>query len=343
VHAVVIAEPGSSADLEIRQEPDPVAGEGEVLVRAEVAGVNFIDVYRRTGAYPYAFPHTPGIEGGGHVVGVGPGVHGVDVGDRVAWGWVPDSYAELVRVPLDKLVPVPDDIDLATAVGGLVQGMTAYMLVDEIFEVRAGQDVLVHAAAGGLGLLLTQICAGRGARVVGTVSTAEKEARARAAGASEVIRYDQLDDVTAEVPRRVRSWAPQGVHVAYDGVGRLTFDASLASLRRGGMVALYGQASGPVPPLDLQRLNTGGSLAVAKPNVTHFIDTRAELLALATRLFDALASGALEVAVHREFALADAAAAHDALEGRASIGKVLLRIQSPDDELVPAHEELSRA
>lgn len=331
MRAVVLDEPGAAESLQLKEVPDPEIGPTEVLVRNEFAGINFIDVYRRTGQYPFDFPHIPGIEGGGEVVAVGSDVDTVDVGDRVVWGWVTSSYAELVAVPADSAIRVPAGVDMATAVGAVIQGLTAQVLVDQTFEVRGDQDVLVHAAAGGLGLLLTQLASARGARVIGTVSKEEKEKRARAAGAAEVFRYDQLADITAELPPLVRELAPDGVQVVYDGVGRTTFDASLACLARGGLLTLVGQASGAVPPFDLQRLNSSGSLFVTRPNVMHFVGTRPELEDVSTRLFRAIEAGDLAVAIHDIYPLEDAASAHRDLEERRTIGKVLLRTgEAPD-------------
>lgn len=331
MRAVVVSEPGPAEALVVQEAAEPSPGPTDVLVRSAFAGVNFIDVYRRTGQYPIDFPHTPGIEGGGEVVAVGDEVGSFALGDRVVWGWVPSSYAELVVVPADSAIRLPDDLDMATAVASLVQGMTALVLVDQTFRVEPGHDVLVHAAAGGLGLLLTQLATARGARVIATVSSAEKEARARAAGAAEVFRYDQIDDITTTLPKLVRELVPDGVQVVYDGVGRATFDASLACLTRAGLLALVGQASGAVPPFDLQRLNSGGSLYATRPNIMHFIATRPELEDVSSRLFRAIRDEGLDVAIHATHDLEDAPTAHRSLEQRQTIGKVLLRTGSPGD------------
>ncbi|MBB2925170.1 quinone oxidoreductase [Cellulomonas cellasea] len=317
---------GGPEVLELVELPTPEPGPGQVRVRVAAAGVNFIDTYRRSGLYPAPFPHVVGGEGAGTVEAVGEGVTGIEVGDRVAWAsGAPGSYAEQVLLDAEHAVPVPDGVDLRTAAALLLQGMTAHYLVASTFPVAAGQDVLVHAAAGGVGLLLTQLAVARGARVVATVGAAEKEDLARGAGAAEVIRYDLLDDLATELPARVRALTGgSGVHTVFDGVGRATFEASLASLRPRGGLALFGASSGPVPPLDPQRLNAAGSLFLTRPTLAHYTATREELLWRAGELLDAVAAGTLDVRVGATFPLAGAAEAHRALEGRATTGKVLL-------------------
>jgi NADPH2:quinone reductase len=267
----------------------------------------------------------PGSEGAGRVLAVGAGVTDVAAGDRVAWAAAPGSYAERVLVPAAQALPVPDGVDLEVAAALPLQGMTAHYLVASTFPVEPGQDVLVHAAAGGVGLLLTQLAVARGARVIGTVSTAQKEELARAAGAAEVVRYTELADLDAELPARVREITEgRGVHVVYDGVGATTFDASLASLRRRGMLVLFGGASGQVPPVDPQRLNAAGSLFLTRPKLGDYTADRAELTWRAGEIFAAVAAGELEARIGARFPLAEAADAHRALEGRATTGKVLL-------------------
>ncbi|WP_258726807.1 quinone oxidoreductase family protein [Cellulomonas sp. NS3] len=317
---------GGPEVLELVELPTPEPGPGQVRVRVAAAGVNFIDTYRRSGLYPVPFPHVVGGEGAGTVDALGDGVTGLGVGDRVAWAsGAPGSYAEQVLLDAEHAVPVPEGVDLTTAAALLLQGMTAHYLVSSTFPVTAGQDVLVHAAAGGVGLLLTQLAVARGARVLATVGAAEKEDLARGAGAAEVVRYDLLDDLATALPARVRELTGgAGVHTVFDGVGRATFDASLASLRPRGGLALFGAASGPVPPLDPQRLNSAGSLFLTRPTLAHYTATREELLWRAGELLDAVAAGTLDVRVGATFALRDAADAHRALEGRATTGKVVL-------------------
>ena len=326
MRAIEAVRAGGPEVLELVERPSPAPGPGEVLVDVAYAGVNFIDTYRRGGVYPVAFPHVPGSEGAGVVAATGPGVTDLRPGDRVAWADAPASYAEQVVVRAARTIPVPDEIDLATATALALQGLTAHYLVDSTYPVGPGEDVLVHAGAGGVGLLLTQLAVSRGARVVATVSSAPKEELARAAGATAVIRYDRLGDLALELPRAVRAVAPDGVHVVYDGVGASTFDASLASLRVRGMLVLFGGSSGQVPPFDLQRLNSGGSLYVTRPTLGHHVADRPELLRRAAELHRDVALGALTVRVGATYPLAEAAAAHRDLEGRATTGKVLLEV-----------------
>jgi NADPH2:quinone reductase len=326
MRAIRATSAGGPDVLSLDDLPDPSPGTGQLLVQAAAAGVNFIDTYRRSGLYPVPFPHVVGSEGAGRVVEVGDGVEGFAVGDRVAWSAAPGSYAELVVVPAREAVAVPDGVDDDVAAAVLLQGLTAHYLVTSTFPVQPGQDVLLHAGAGGVGLLVTQLAVARGARVITTVGSAEKETLSRAAGAHDVIRYTELEDLTAELPRLVRDLTGgAGVHTVFDGVGRDTFDASLASLRPRGGLALFGASSGPVPPLDPQRLNAAGSLYLTRPTLGHYVATREELEWRAGEVFDAVAAGALDVRVGAVFALADAAEAHRALEGRATTGKVLLR------------------
>lgn len=319
------ARAGGPEVLETVDAPEREAGPGELLVEVAAAGVNFIDTYRRSGIYPVPFPHVPGLEGAGRVVAVGPCVTGWARGDAVAWADAPGSYAEFVTVPARAALPVPDGIDLRIAAAVPLQGMTAHYLVASTFPVQPGHDVLVHAAAGGVGLLLVQLAVARGARVIGTVSTPEKEALARAAGAAEVIRYTELTDPTTDLPRLVRDLTGGvGVHVAYDGVGRDTFDASLASVRRRGMLVLFGGASGQAAPVNPQRLSAAGSLYLTRPTLGDYTATREELTWRASEVFGSVAAGTLDVRIGATFPLSEAAAAHAALEGRATTGKVLL-------------------
>lgn len=311
--------------LRLDDLPEPVAGPGELLVHVAAAGVNFIDTYRRSGVYRMPFPHVVGSEGAGTVAAVGDGVEEFLVGDRVAWSAAPGSYAEQVVVPAREAIAIPDGVDDDVAAALLLQGLTAHYLVTSTFPVSPRQVVLVHAGAGGVGLLLTQLAVARGARVVSTVGSVEKERLSRAAGAHDVILYTELDDLTRELPARVRALTDgAGVHTVFDGVGRQTFDASLASLRPRGGLALFGASSGPVPPVDPQRLNAAGSLYLTRPTLAHYVATREELTWRAGELFDAVLAGTLDVRVGARFPLSDAAEAHRALEGRATTGKVLL-------------------
>jgi NADPH2:quinone reductase len=327
VRVIQAVRPGGPEVLEHTELPDPVPGPGQLLVQVAAAGVNFIDTYRRSGVYPSPFPHVPGVEGAGVVVAVGDGAdrHRPAVGDRVAWNDAPSSYAERVLVGADVALAVPDGVDDEQAAAAPLQGMTAHYLVTSSFPVHAGHDVLVHAAAGGTGLLVTQMATARGARVIGTVSTPEKEALARAAGAAEVIRYTELADLSTDLPAAVRDLTGgAGVHAVYDGVGRDTFDASLASLRVRGTLVLFGGSSGQVPPVDLQRLNSGGSLFVTRPTLAHHAADPDERRWRAEEVFTAVASGALDLRVGARYPLADAARAHADLEGRRTTGKLLL-------------------
>ncbi|MFO7167583.1 MAG: quinone oxidoreductase [Chloroflexota bacterium] len=318
--AIRIHEFGGVDVLRYEELPEPEPGPGEARVRLEAAGVNFIDIYHRTGQYKGALPLTLGQEGAGVVEAVGPGVTGVRPGDRVAFASVQGAYAEQALVPADRLVPVPDDVDTRDACAVMLQGLTAHYLAYSSYALRPGDTALVHAAAGGLGLLLVQIARRRGARVIGTVSTEEKARLAREAGADEVIRYTEEDFV--EATRRIVG--RRGVDVVYGSVGKTTFDGSLACLRPRGVLVLCGQSSGAVPPLDPQRLNAGGSLFLTRPTLAHHIATRDELLMRAGDLFRWMRRGELRVRIDRTFPLEQAGAAHQALESRATQGKLLL-------------------
>ncbi|CAM3772037.1 quinone oxidoreductase family protein [Isoptericola cucumis] len=325
MRAVVARAAGGPEVLQSVELPDPDPGPGELLVRVAAAGVNFIDTYRRAGVYAMEYPHVVGVEGSGTVAALGPDVTGFAVGDEVAWNEAPGSYAELAVVPAANAVPVPAGLDLATAAALPLQGMTAHYLVTSTFEVGPGHDVLLTAGAGGVGLLATQLAVARGGRVVTTVSTSEKAALSSAAGAAHTIDYAAMDDVAAELPVVVRDLTDgKGAHVVYDGVGRATFDASLASLRPRGTLVLFGGASGQVPPFDPQRLNSGGSLYLTRPTLAHYTLTRGELEWRASEVLGSAARGDLDVRVGARFPLAEAAQAHRALEGRATTGKVLL-------------------
>jgi NADPH2:quinone reductase len=289
-------------------------------VRIVAAGLNFIDIYQRSGQYRLSLPLTLGLEAAGIVDAVGPGVTDLQPGDRVAYAMQQGAYAQFAVVPAWKLVPVPEAIELTVAAATMLQGMTAHYLASSTFPLQPGQTALVLAAAGGVGLLLTQIAKRRGARVIGAVSTAAKAELARRAGADEVILYTEAD-LEAEVKRLTGG---RGVDVVYDSVGRDTFEKSLNCLRPRGLLALYGQSSGAVPPFDPQVLNAKGSLFLTRPSLGHYVATRAELLERANDLFAWIAAGELEVRIDRTFPLAEAAAAHVALASRQTTGKVLL-------------------
>ncbi|MFZ0121343.1 MAG: quinone oxidoreductase [Pseudonocardiaceae bacterium] len=321
MRAIQITETGGPEVLRLAELPDPKPGPGQLLVKVAAAGVNYIDTYQRSGAYPMPLPFIPGSEGAGTVTAVGPDVSDVSVGDQVAWAQSPGSYAELAVVPAEKAVPVHHGVDIEIAAGCLLQGMTAHYLTVSVHAVQPGETVLVHAAAGGVGLLLTQLATARGGRVIGTVSTPEKERLAREAGAAEVIRYTEIDDVAVEVRRLTGG---DGVAAVYDGVGASTFDASLASLRRRGMLALFGASSGPVPPVDPQRLNSAGSVFLTRPTLGHYVATREELTWRAGEVFEAILDGSLRITIGSRYPLADAHRAHEDLQGRRTTGKLLL-------------------
>ncbi|MFB9906043.1 quinone oxidoreductase family protein [Allokutzneria oryzae] len=320
MRAVVVRSHGGPEVLVAEELDRPEPGPGTVLVDVAAAGVNYIDTYHRTGAYPIPLPFTLGLEGAGTVAALGEGVTEFAVGDKVAWASAIGSYAQQVVAPASALVPVPSTVDLETAAGAMLQGMTAHYLTASTHPVAVGEVALVHAAAGGMGLLLTQLIKARGGRVIGTVSTEEKEKLAREAGADEVIRYTEQD-----VAERVRALTDGvGVHVVYDGVGKDTFDASLSSLRPRGLLALYGAASGAVPAFDPQRLNAGGSLFITRPSLGHYTATREELLWRAGEVFEAISAGSLNIAIGGRYTLADARKAHEDLQGRKTTGKLLL-------------------
>ncbi|NMI01890.1 quinone oxidoreductase family protein [Pseudonocardia acidicola] len=323
MRAVQVTRAGGPEVLVPTELPGPEAGPGELLVDVAVAGVNYIDTYQREGIYPMELPYVAGLEGTGRVRAVGDGVSGFAVGDRVAWSETLGSYAERIAVPADKVVAVPDGVSDEQATGALLQGMTAHFLVNDTFPVSKGDTILVHAAAGGVGLLLTQLATARGARVIGTVSTPEKEELARGAGAAEVIRYTEVDDLAAEVRRLTDG---EGVAAAFDSVGRTTFDASLASLRRRGMLVLFGASSGPVPPVDPQRLNAAGSVFLTRPKLFDYVAEHDQLTAKAAAVYQAVADGTLNVRIGHRYPLEQARAAHEDLQARKTTGKVLLAI-----------------
>lgn len=320
--AIRIAAPGGPEALRLEDISVPEPGEGEALVAIEAAGVNFIDVYYRTGAYKGAFPLTLGMEGAGTVRRVGPGVTSVRPGDRVGSVNFTGSYAELAIAKADRLVPVPDGVSTRQAAAALLQGMTAHYLARSTYRLGKSDTCLVHAAAGGVGLLLCQIARKTGARVIGTAGGPEKAALALGAGAGahEVIDYKAVDFV-AEVRRLTDG---RGVQVVYDSVGRDTFAGSLDCLARRGMLVLFGQSSGKVDPVDPQILNQKGSLYLTRPTIFHYAAAREELVERAGEVLGWIALGELSVRIFREIPLAHAAEAHSLLEGRATTGKVLL-------------------
>jgi len=321
VKAIRVTELGGPDVLALRDVPEPDAGPGEARVRIHVTGVNYVDVYHRTGLYPKPLPFTPGMEGAGVVEAVGQDVHEVAVGDRVAWAMHPGSYAEVAAIPAWRLVHVPDSLSLDTATALMVQGMTAHYLVESTFLVSPGDVAVVHAAAGGVGLLLVQLAKAAGAVVIGTCSTEAKKALVQAAGADHVIRYTD----TPFLPRVERITDGVGANVVYDSVGQATFRDSLACLRPRGFLVLFGQSSGKVEPFDPAALASGGSLFLTRPSLADYTRDRREIEWRAGDLFDRAARGDLEVRIHDVLPLAEVAAAHRLLESRATSGKLLLR------------------
>jgi NADPH2:quinone reductase len=318
MHAIRVSRTGDPSVLEYVSADPPVPGKGEALVRIEAVGVNYIDVYHRSGLYKLPLPFTPGSEAAGVVEEVGPDVDGLKGGDRVAYAMAVGSYAERAVVPAWKLVPIPRAIPSRTAAALMLQGMTAHYLVTSVHALKAGDRALVHAAAGGVGGLLVQMAKQRGARVFATASTAKLDL-VRELGADEVIDYTTAD-FEAEV---LRLTGNAGVNVVYDGVGQTTFDKSLDSLAVRGTLALYGQSSGPVPPFDPSRLAKKGAF-LTRPSLAHYTQTREELLWRAREMFAAVESGGLRVRIDRELPLREAAEAHRLLEARKTTGKLLL-------------------
>lgn len=318
--AVRVHELGSPDVLRYEDVPTPEPGEGQVLIQIEAAGVNYVDTYHRQGLYPGSPPFTLGVEGAGEIIAVGANVTEAQVGDRVAYAMQRGSYAEYAAVPAEQTVPIPDSISAEQAAAAILQGMTAHYLSHSTYPLQEGDTALIHAAAGGVGSLLVQMAKRRGARVIGTCSTKEKAELARSLGADEMILYTQQD--FEEETRRLTGG--KGVDVVYDSVGRTTFEKSLNCLRPRGYLVLFGQSSGPVGPFDPQILNTKGSLFLTRPSLSHYVANRAELLARAADVFNWMVAGELTVRVDKTFALADAAEAHRYIEGRKTMGKVLL-------------------
>jgi NADPH2:quinone reductase len=319
--ALVVTAHGGIDVLRVENRPAPEPAPGEVLVEVAAAGVNFIDVYQREGVYPVPTPFVGGNEGAGTVVSTGEGVDGFRAGDRVAWPQSIGSAARFAALPASVLVTVPEGVELETAAAVMLQGLTAQYLTTSTHAVAPGDVALVHAAAGGVGQLLVQMVRSRGGSVVATAGGPDKCATARAVGAEHVIDYLAVDDLAGEVRRATGG---RGVDVAYDGVGKDTFDASLASVRPRGLLALFGAASGQVPPLDIQRLNQAGSLFLTRPTLGHHLATPEELQWRAGEVLGAVADGSLHVAVGGRYPLTEAATAFADLEGRRTQGKLLL-------------------
>ena len=322
MRAMRIHATGGTDTLQLETVPVPTPGRGEALVRVQDAGVNFIDVYKRTGQYKIPLPATLGEEGAGVVAAIGEDVPGVATGDRVAWASIGGAYAEYAVVPADRLVPIPEGVTTQQAAALMLQGMTAHYLATSTFPLEEGDTCLVHAAAGGVGLLLVQIAKRRGARVIGTAGSDQKAGLAKEAGADEVIVYTREDFV--ESARGIAG--PDGIDVIYDSVGKSTFLSGLDLLKQRGMMVLFGQSSGAVDPIDPQTLNRQGSLFLTRPTLHHYVADRDELLWRANELFKWVADGSLKVTIGAEFPLDQVANAHEALEGRRTIGKVVIEV-----------------
>jgi len=320
--AIQIQETGGPETLVLRDIPQPVLQPGEVLVQVKAAGVNFIDVYFREGRYPAQLPLVPGQEGAGVVLETSDRVHKVKPGDRVAWCMVQGAYAEQAAVPAKMLVPIPEHLSFEDAAAAMLQGMTAHYLSHSTYAIKQGDDVLIHAGAGGVGLLLTQMAKMLGARVMTTVSSAEKAAISKAAGADAVIDYT-TQDFAAEARKFTDG---RGVHVVYDGVGKDTFEKSLASLRVRGMLALFGGASGAVPPFDLIKLSQMGSLFITRPTLKDYTADRAELEWRAGDVLKWIDERKLRLRVEHMYPLGEAKRAHEDLQGRKTMGKLVLTV-----------------
>lgn len=319
--AIVIAAQGGPSALTLTEVPDPEPGPGEALIAVEAAGVNFVDVYQRSGLYPMTLPFIPGREGAGMVLAVGDGATGIAVGDRVGWATVGGSYADRTVVPVEKVVPIPEAVETTIVAAVLLQGITAHYLATDTFPLGPGDRCLIHAGAGGVGLLLTQIAKLKGAEVFTTVGTAEKAVLSRAAGSDHVIDYSATDfgEAVEEIA------GPNALDVVYDGVGAATFMTGLDLLRPRGLMVSFGNASGAVPEIAPLLLSEKGSLFLTRPTMAHYLRTRGELLSRCHDLFELIGAGKLEVRIGSEYPLADAAEAHRALEERRTTGKVLLR------------------
>jgi NADPH2:quinone reductase len=318
--AIQVTQTGGPEVLKLVELPVPEPRPNEAVVQIEAAGVNFIDVYFREGRYPAPLPFINGQEGAGIVVAAGADAGQINVGDRVAYTGTLGSYAEYAAVPADRLVRIPDELDFTQAAAAMLQGMTAHYLCHSTYPVKSGETALVHAAAGGVGLLLVQMCKRIGARVIGTAGSQEKARLAREAGADEVIIYTEQDFET-ETKRLTDNL---GVHVVYDGVGKDTFAGGLNVLRPRGHMVIFGGASGAVPPFDLLELTKHGSLYVTRPSLQHYIASREELEQRSSELLGMIAAGDLKLRIHKTYPLAEAAAAHRDLESRRTAGKLLL-------------------
>jgi len=316
----VLDAPGAADAMKLEDVPEPQPKAGEAVVKVDAAGLNYIDVYQRSGLYKLEMPLTLGLEAGGTVTATGPGVTEVKVGDKVAYTGVPGAYAQYATVPAARLVVLPQGVSTKQGAAIMLQGMTAHYLACSTYPLKKGDSCLVHAAAGGVGLILCQIARLRGAKVIGTVSTEEKAKLAREAGADETILYTK-QDFAAEVKRITGG---KGLQVVYDSVGKDTWEGSLNCLAPRGLIALYGQSSGPIGQIDPQILNTKGSLFLTRPSLNAYIATREELQQRAADLFGWVRDGKLKLRMEFEFPLKDAAEAHRALEGRKTAGKVLL-------------------
>lgn len=318
--AIVVHEAGGPERLTLEQVADPSPGPGDLLVEVMSAGLNFIDTYQRSGLYPLEFPFTPGLEGVGTVAAVGDGVTGFSVGERVGWVSTLGTYAEQHIVPAERAIPIPDELDADVVAAVLLQGITAHYLANDTFPLEQGDRCLIHAGAGGVGLLLTQIAGMKGATVITTVGTAEKAELSRAAGADEVINYREVDFKEA-VEETIGA---HNLDVVFDGVGAATFDRGLDLLRPRGMMVTFGNSSGPVPEISPLILAQKGSIFLTRPTMAHYIQTREVLVGRANELFEWISAGRLEVRIGHEYPLDRAADAHRALEGRQTTGKVLL-------------------
>ncbi|HTH53047.1 MAG TPA: quinone oxidoreductase [Edaphobacter sp.] len=321
MQAIQILHPGGPEALTLTDLPTPSPGTGQALIRIEASGVNFIDVYFREGRYPAHLPYTLGQEAAGIIIALGDdtSASGFKVGDRVAWTTFPGTYAQLAVAPVALLVHIPEAVTFQQAAAVMLQGMTAHYLCRSTYPIRHGDEVLIHAGAGGVGLLLTQMAKSLGARVFTTVSNEEKAELSREAGADEVILYTHEDFADA-----IKKLAPQGLDAVYDSVGKTTFDKSLSLLRPRGTLVLFGGSSGPVPPFDLIRLSQMGSLYVTRPTLKDYIASRDELIHRATDVLDSVADGTLKLRVEHIYPLIDAIHAHQDLEGRKTTGKLLL-------------------
>jgi NADPH:quinone reductase len=322
MHAIEVAEHGGPEVLDYVDRPPPSPGPGEVLIEAKAIGVNFVDTYFRSGLYPHELPFVLGAEVAGTVAAVGDGVTSFHVGDRVASADAVGAYAEYCVAPADVVAQVPDGVGFDVAAAALLKGMTAHLLIKSVYPVQDGDTVLLHAGAGGVGLILTQWATSLGARVITTASTAEKAQLSRSAGAVEVLNYPEDPQEFGAKVRALTDGA--GVAAVYDGVGKSTFDASLASLAVRGTLALFGASSGPVPPVDPQRLNAAGSVYLTRPLRPHFMRTHDEFAWRTGELFELIGNGTIEVTVSAHYPLSDVAHAHRDLEGRKTIGSVIL-------------------